>query len=167
VFGEGVSIEDTMSLLVEYRTGVVLNYSLNAYMPREGFTVAFNGTRGRLEYQEAHGSDPVTGAERRQTGLSDRWNDRLVVHPQFGEPYEVSIPIAEGAHGGGDPPLQAQLFSGAPPPDPWGRNAGHGQGAASVLVGIAANRSLETGRPVRVGELCPALGEATRLSELP
>ena len=167
VFGDGVSIEDTMSLLVEYRTGVVLNYSLNAYMPREGFTVAFNGTRGRLEYQEAHGSDPVTGAERRQTGLSDRWNDRLVVHPQFGEPYEVSIPIAEGAHGGGDPPLQAQLFSGAPPPDPWGRNAGHGQGAASVLVGIAANRSLETGRPVRVGELCPALGEATRLSELP
>ena len=45
VFGDGVSIEDTMSLLVKYRTGVVLNYSLNAYLPREGFSVAFNGTR--------------------------------------------------------------------------------------------------------------------------
>ena len=40
VFGDGVSIEDTMSLLVKYRTGVVLNYSLNAYLPREGFSVA-------------------------------------------------------------------------------------------------------------------------------
>ena len=164
VFGDGITIEDTNSLLVKYRTGVVLNYSLNAYLPREGFNVVFNGTKGRIEYEEEHASGVVPGQKRDR---EHQWMSKLRVLPMFGEPYEVSIPIAEGAHGGGDPPLQAQLFSGAPPPDPWGRNAGHGQGAASVLVGIAANRSLETGRPVRVGELCPALGEATRLSELP
>ena len=160
VFGDGVSIEDTMSLLVKYRTGVVLNYSLNAYMPREGFSVAFNGTRGRLEYQEAHGSD---GAGH----LGGLWRDRLVVLPQFGEPYEVDIPSAEGGHGGADPSLQERLFSANPPPDPWGRSAGHGQGAASIMVGIAANRSFETGRPQSVAELCPELGDAKRLSELP
>ena len=160
VFGDGVSIEDTMSLLVRYRTGVVLNYSLNAYMPREGFSVAFNGTRGRLEYQEAHGADD-------EDGLGGLWSDRVVVLPQFGKPYEVPIPSAEGGHGGADPSIQERMFSANPPPDPWGRSAGHGQGAASIMVGIAANRSFETGRPESVAELCPELGDAKRLSELP
>ena len=160
VFGDGVSIEDTMSLLVRYRTGVVLNYSLNAYMPREGFSVAFNGTRGRLEYQEAHGADD-------ESGLGGLWSDRIVVLPQFGEPYEVPVPSAEGGHGGADPSIQERMFSASPAPDPWGRSAGHGQGAASIMVGIAANRSFETGRPESVAELCPQLGEAKRLSELP
>ena len=160
VFGDGVSIEDTMSLLVRYRTGVVLNYSLNAYMPREGFSVAFNGTRGRLEYQEAHGSDD-------ESGLGGLWKDRLVVLPHFGSPYEVPVPSAEGGHGGADPSIQERMFSPNPTPDPWGRSAGHGQGAASIMVGIAANRSFETGRPESVAELCPQLGGAKRLSELP
>ena len=160
VFGDGVSIEDTMSLLVRYRTGVVLNYSLNAYMPREGFSVAFNGTRGRLEYQETHGADD-------EGGLGGLWADRIVVLPQFGKPYEVPVPSAEGGHGGADPSLQERMFSASPPPDPWGRSAGHGQGAASIMVGIAANRSFETGRPESVAELCPGLGDAKRLSELP
>ena len=160
VFGDGVSIEDTMSLLVRYRTGVVLNYSLNAYMPREGFSVAFNGTRGRLEYQETHGSDD-------EGGLGGLWADRIVVLPHFGKPYEVPVPSAEGGHGGADPSLQERMFSASPTPDPWGRSAGHGQGAASIMVGIAANRSFETGRPESVAELCPELGDAKRLSELP
>lgn len=159
VFGDGVSIEDTMSLLVRYRTGVVLNYSLNAYMPREGFSAAFNGTRGRLEYQEAHGAD--------ESGLDALWTDRLVVLPHFGEPYEVPVPSAEGGHGGADPSLQERLFSSNPTPDPWARGAGHGQGAASIMVGIAANRSFETGRPESVADLCPELGDATHLSDLP
>ena len=160
VFGDGVSIEDTMSLLVRYRTGVVLNYSLNAYMPREGFSVAFNGTRGRLEYQEAHGADD-------EGGLGGLWSDRLVVLPHFGKPYEVPVHSAEGGHGGADPSIQERMFSANPPPDPWARSAGHGQGAASIMVGIAANRSFETGRPESVAELCPELGDAKRLSELP
>ena len=159
VFGEGVSIEDTMSLLVKYRTGVVLNYSLNAYLPREGFSVAFNGTRGRLEYQEAHGPDGGV--------LGGLWADRLVVLPQFGQPYEVPIPGAEGGHGGADPLIQEQIFSANPPPDPWMRSAGHGQGAASIMVGIAGNRSFETGQPESISELCPELGDAERLSDLP
>lgn len=164
VFGDNITIEDTMSLLVRYRTGVVLNYSLNAYLPQEGFHVSFNGTKGRMEYREAHS---VTVAGQGEQAIADhRPRYHLVVRPLFGEAYEVEIAEAEGGHGGGDPLLQAQIFDPDATPDLLGRDAGHGQGAASALIGISANRSFETGQPVRVDEICPMLGDATHLSEL-
>ncbi len=165
VFGDGITIEDSMSLVVKYRTGVVLTYSLNAYLPREGFRVAFNGTRGRVEYEENHSLNIVAGGGE-QASDDTGWQPRLVVYPMFGKPYDVEIPAAEGGHGGGDVLLQRQIFALDAEPDPLNRDAGHEQGAASVLVGIAANRSFETGEVVSVGELCPALGDARRLTEL-
>ena len=164
VFGDGITIEDTMSVMVRFRTGVVLNYSLNAYLPQEGFNVAFNGTGGRLEYREAHASHVADGSD--PTADEVGWKTELVVHPMFKRPYRVDIPAAEGGHGGGDPLLQEQVFSSSPPSDPWRRNAGHGQGAASVLIGAAANMSFETGSPVSIDDICPELGDANRLSEL-
>jgi hypothetical protein len=65
----------------------------------------------------------------------------------------VEIPQAEGGHGGGDPLLQEQLFSPTAPVDPFGRTASHIDGAASILLGIAANKSLATGLPVQVDDL--------------
>ncbi|MQA88283.1 MAG: gfo/Idh/MocA family oxidoreductase [Streptosporangiales bacterium] len=49
VFGEGITIEDNMALLVRYADRALLTYSLNAHAPWEGYRVAFNGTAGRLE----------------------------------------------------------------------------------------------------------------------
>ena len=164
VFGDNITIEDTMSVLVRYRTGVVLNYSLNAYLPREGFQVAFNGTKGRMEYREAHAV--MAPGQAKHAGLDQEHGSFLTVRPLFGEPYEVDIVEAAGGHGGGDPLLQAQIFDANAMPDPVGRDAGQGQGAASILIGISANKSFESGRPVRVDEICPALGGATHLSEL-
>ena len=152
VFGQGITIEDSMSLLVKYRTGPVLNYSLNAYLPREGFQVAFNGSRGRLEYEEQHG-------ERGR-------RSKLVLYPMFGSPKELTVPEGVGGHGGGDLLLQRQIFARDAEPDALRRDAGHQQGAASALVGMAANRSFETGEVVSVSDLCPGLGRASRLSEL-
>ena len=94
------------------------------------------------------------------------WRSRLIVHPLFSPAYEVDIPAAEGGHGGGDPLLQEQMFSPDAPADPWGRSAGHEQGAAAMLVGDAANQSMETGAPVNISEICPPLGDARILSEL-
>ena len=48
------------------------------------------------------------------------------------------------------------------PPDPLGRGASHVDVAASIALGIAANRSLETGRPVHVSELLPFLASGER-----
>lgn len=166
VFGENITIEDTLSALVRYRTGTVLNYSLNAYLPREGYTVMFNGTKGRLEYHEAEASHIVPGLAAAVAGEEVTWRSKLIVHPLFSPAYEVEIPIAEGGHGGGDPVLQEQMFSTSAPEDPWGRSAGHEQGAAAMLVGDAANQSFETGAPVRISDICPPLGDARHLSEL-
>ncbi|MCZ6619346.1 MAG: Gfo/Idh/MocA family oxidoreductase [Gammaproteobacteria bacterium] len=166
VFGDNITIEDTMSALVRYRTGAVLNYSLNAYLPREGYTVMFNGTKGRLEYHEAEASHIVPGRAVAVAGEEVTWRSRLIVHPLFSPAYEVDIPAAVGGHGGGDPLLQEQIFSPDAPEDPWGRSAGHEQGAAAMLVGDAANQSMETGAPISISDTCPPLGDARVLSEL-
>ena len=65
---------------------------------------------------------------------------------------EVEIPDAGGGHGGGDRLLLADVFEG-PGDDPLGRPADWRDGVRSIAVGIAGNRSLETGQAVRVAEL--------------
>ena len=45
-----ISIEDTMNVIAKYAGGATLSYSLNAFNAWEGYTVAFNGTKGRLEH---------------------------------------------------------------------------------------------------------------------
>jgi predicted dehydrogenase len=170
VFREGIDIEDTMALLVKYRTGVVLNYSLVAYSPREGFRVTFTGDKGRIEYVEMHSSHIIRGqsdeelAAEQSEGGGHSMN--LQVFPHFKPGYEVPIVMAKGGHGGGDPMIQEQIFSPNPPEETLGRNAGHEQGAASILIGVAGNESMKSGLPVQLNDLCPVRLEAKHLSEL-
>jgi hypothetical protein len=65
---------------------------------------------------------------------------------------QVAIPEGAGGHGGGDGMLLDDVFYG-PGDDPLHRHAGFADGAASVLVGVAGNESLRTGRAVHVDEL--------------
>ena len=51
IFRPGIDIEDNMNVIVTYDNGVNLSYSLNAYNSWEGYTIAFNGTKGRLEHK--------------------------------------------------------------------------------------------------------------------
>lgn len=170
VFREGIDIEDTMGVLVRYRTGVILTYSLVAYSPIEGFRVTFTGDRGRIEYLELHNSHIIKGqsdeelAAEQEAGEGHRMHLRVI--PMFKPGYDVPIEMASGGHGGGDPLIQEQIFSPNPPAENWGRNAGHEQGAASILIGAAANRAIDTGQPVRIDDLCRVRPEAKRLSEL-
>jgi predicted dehydrogenase len=165
VFRDDITIEDAMTVLVRYRTGVLLNYSLNAFSPYEGFRVAFAGDRGRLEYEELHGAH-LAGESREVNEHLHAGGATLRVLPHFQEPYSVAIPQLSGAHGGADALLQEQLFSPNPPADPLRRAAGHEQGAASILVGVAANRSMATGQAVRLASLVALRPDALRLSEL-
>ena len=51
MFDPGITIEDTLGLLVDYAARRALTYSLNAHAPWEGYRVVVNGTRGRAELE--------------------------------------------------------------------------------------------------------------------
>jgi predicted dehydrogenase len=157
VFGDHIDIEDTMAVMARYDNGVLLNYSLVAYSPWEGFRVNITGTKGRIELFDQHGSHIIAGQSDAELAVEqDKGHEQtLRVFPMFGQPYDVEVVKAEGGHGGGDPILLDQLFNPNPPADPYHRAADYLDGAASMLIGISANQSITTGQPVRCGELLP------------
>jgi predicted dehydrogenase len=175
VFRPGIDIEDDLSVIVRYRRGLMLTYTLNAFSPREGMRVAFNGDRGRLEYYQfekthtakAENDEGHLVAEPGANGARAETEKTFIrVYPHGGAAYDVAAKAGPGGHWGGDPLMVRHLFGPNGGSDSLGRVAGHEQGAASILVGVAANRSLATGRRVALEELLPLKPAAQRLSEL-
>jgi len=160
VFSPEIDIEDTVNVLVDYRSGARMSYSLNAFMPREGYSVSFNGTRGRLDHVCVESSYVSGGGG--IAGVLDAAETSIRVQPHFGRARDVEIAAAGGSHGGGDERLLADLFRDVPEPDPLGRAADHVAGAWSVLTGIAANESMRTGARVRVADLVRGLEPGPR-----
>jgi hypothetical protein len=137
-----------------YRNGALLSYCLVAYAPWEGLRVAITGDRGRLELDIVENITHLMQDTERATASKGAFKaSRITVHPMFGAAYEVDVPSGEGGHGGADPVMLEQLFSPTPPPDPYNRAASHLDGAASLLVGFAANESIRTARLVRTDDL--------------
>lgn len=150
VFGDGISIEDTLGVLVTYKNKAILNYSLNAYLPWEGYVVSFNGSKGRMEVRVREQSYINSGGSKSDEGkLKEK---AITILPMFGEPYEVEVIEGKGGHGGGDPILLQDIF-GTPAEDEFNRAASHVDGATSILTGIAGNISLKTGQAVKVDNL--------------
>ncbi len=150
VFGDGINIEDTMGVLVKYKSKAIMTYSLNAYMPWEGYRVVFNGNKGRIEVNVVEKSYVNAGGEKSQEGALK--GKQLKVFPMFDEPYSVEIEEGIGGHGGGDRVMLNDIF-GVPADDRFKRAASHVDGAKSILTGIAGNMSLRTGLPVTVKDL--------------
>ena len=155
VFSAEIDIEDTIDVTVTYRNGARMSYSLNAFMPWEGYVVVFNGSKGRLEhvcmetvYLSGDGSVP---GELRPEGTKIR------VYPLFQSGYEVETWKSRGGHGGADPIMIETLFAPEPPEDKYQRAADQRAGAWSILTGVAANRSIERGQSVRITELVHGL----------
>jgi predicted dehydrogenase len=170
VFREGIDIYDNMGALVHYRNGALLTYSLVSFSSREGMRVSFTGDRGTIEYHEFLGTHIIRGQSDeeldREQSEADHPVEFIRVYPHFKPSYEVPVERPKGGHGGADPALMENLFSATPPVDTFHRAAGHEQGAASILVGIAANESIATRAPVKLLDLVPLRPDAMRLSEL-
>ena len=154
VFGEPITIDDTMTVTARYRNGALLSYCLVAYAPWEGLRIAITGDRGRLEMDIVENVTHLMQDSERATASKGAFRAaRITVHPMFAKSYEVEVPSGEGGHGGADPVMLAELFSSSPPPDPYGRAASHVDGAASLLVGFAANESIRSQRLVQTDDL--------------
>jgi hypothetical protein len=80
---------------------------------------------------------------------------RLSLHPCWEPPAEIPLQRLEGGHGGGDARM-LQAILGPPAPDPFRRRATELDGALSLVTGLAANRSLASGIPVRTEEVLSA-----------
>lgn len=169
VFSEGITIEDNLALVVDYASGATMSYSLNAHSPWEGYRVAVNGTLGRVELEviergavlageglHPHIDPSLSGSDGATTVRPE--GERLLVQRHWEEAYVVPIDGGDGGHGGGDALLLSDVFEG-PGDDPLARPADWTDGIRSIAVGIAGNRSLETGLPVKVSELGIALLE--------
>ena len=165
VFGDGISIEDNMGVMVRYKNKAVLTYSLNAHAPWEGYRVTFNGTTGRLEVNavEVSSYKDVTTQTFRPVdfpGARPLEKERgelvpeILFQPHWGKPWIIDYPevAADADHGGGDELILRHLFRGVED-DPLGLAADNIDGAKSILVGIAGNESMRTGLPVRIDSL--------------
>jgi len=152
VFSADIDIEDSMNAMIEYDNGVVANYSLTAYNPREGYRVAFDGTRGRVELLNVERGHVEPDGRLVRPALPE--TNRVTVQPHFGRTYELALPTAAGLHGGGDAVMLGRLF-GPPSNDEYGHLADDRAGAWSALVGIAANASMASGASVDLIDLVP------------
>lgn len=149
VFKEDIDIFDKMCASIKYANGVQVAYSLTTYSPYEGYRIAFNGTKGRLDawIQE---SNPVY----------DGGFDEIMITRNFGKRNFVHIPQGEG-HGGGDKLMHDFIFKEAKA-DPFKQSAGVRDGAFSILTGIAARKSCDSGKPVKIASLTDLVPKAKK-----
>lgn len=142
LFRKEINIYDSACVNVLYENGVTMSYSLNANAPYEGWRIAFNGTKGRLEAGEI-----LNGTADMVTFSKDAV--RVI---RYGESPEI-VPVESYAdvHGGGDERLFDDLIE-MPQDDPYCKRASVVDGAASVLIGALANESIATGKILDVTE---------------
>jgi predicted dehydrogenase len=142
VYRADIDIHDTMNAVVKYSTGVNMSYSVNTFMPIEGYRLAFNGTKGRLEVRdyERQAWDPGEETE-------------MYLIRNFGKREKIALPTATEGHGGGDRVLRDLIFKKTPGVAPYLQLPGSRAGAMSCLTGIAARKSCDDGKPIKIADL--------------
>ena len=133
-----------------------LKYALSAYDAWEGYHIAFNGTKGRLEHRIVE-KVGVAGANEVQS-MSEGVELRII--PLRGAARNITPWTGTGGHGGGDDVMLAEIFGAGradTPADQYQRIADERAGAWSCLVGVAANQCFETGQSVRIADLVSGL----------
>lgn len=162
VWSNEIDIYDKMSAQIIYANGVTVNYSLSTYSPYEGWQIAFNGMEGRLESWEDIPylqKAPDDQSKRHAIEMSNADDAipgevrEIMVMDNFKENYEIyTTPKIKGGHGGGDIRLQKRIFTNTND-NPHHVMADTRDGAMSILIGIAARKSIEQNRPVKIAEL--------------
>ncbi|MEQ9218872.1 MAG: Gfo/Idh/MocA family oxidoreductase [Cyclobacteriaceae bacterium] len=170
VFRPEIDIYDKMNLNIQYANNVYVNYMLTTYSPWEGWHIAFNGTKGRLEafmdvpYMDSNNlsQEELHRMEMNQEGSSESDTRPIITHKLWDSPETLNVPHSRSGHGGGDKLLQDNIFRNIETEDNLHQTAGTRDGAMSVLIGIAARNSIESGKPVSINSLTDLKPKAQR-----
>lgn len=150
IFAPQIGIEDTMQVHIRYDKGMTVNYTLTAYAPWEGLEVEFHGTEGILRHRhvEKHG---ILGGK---GSLEDVEQMTTTLHLAGQEPQAIEVAAGHGPHGGADPVMLGYIFDAEHMPmETRGRASDHRAGGWSILTGVAANESIESGQSVDIQEM--------------
>lgn len=161
LFREEIDIYDKMSAQIKYANNVVVNYSLTTYSPLEGWRVSFNGTEGRMEawldipYNKniRVNQEEMHAKEMEQAEEAELDRQPIIVHKLWKEHETLDVTVERNGHGGGDGRLQDKIFKTPGMDDEFGRSAGIRDGAMSILIGIAARRSIESKQAIKIESL--------------
>jgi predicted dehydrogenase len=173
VWSNEIDIYDKMSAQILYANGVIVNYSLTTNSPYEGWQIAFNGSEGRMETWEDIPYLTKTPTDQANRHTIERSNadgaipgevNEIVVMDSFKKDYEVyETPKILGGHGGGDIRMQRRILVDKED-NPFNVMAGTREGAMSILIGIAAVKSIKEKRAVMISELTSLVPMATRFT---
>ncbi len=171
VWRNNIDIYDKMAVQIKYANNVQVSYSLTTYSPYEGWRIAFNGMEGRLEswedipwrLKEKVDQAGRHTAEMNQTSEGNVRYDEIFVMKNFNPEYEmIKVEASRGGHGGGDSRLQDKIFRDPNMADPYKHAAGSRDGVMSSIIGIAARKSIEENRIIKIEELTDIQPHPTR-----
>ena len=140
MFDSQINIYDTFVVNVKYRNGALLNYSANFSTPYEGYRLAINGTRGRLETMEFGGAGGQALPNLNEGGVQ-----YIDYFPIFEGRERIHVPKGEGGHGGGDPLLREDIFLGEDPNRKYDILARSVDGLRAISIGDAVFNSIKDG----------------------
>lgn len=157
-----IDIYDKMAVQIKYANNVQVSYSLTTYSPFEGFRIAFNGKQGRMETWE--GIPWLESKKEDQEKLHEKEMDQshttkenkfheITIERNFEDYEQIEFPYVRSGHWGGDKIMHDLLFRGIVPSKDILHEADSRDGAMAVLIGIAARKSIEENRAVRITEL--------------
>ncbi len=168
---EEIDIFDKMAVQIKYANNVQVSYSLTTYSPYEGWRIAFNGFDGRLESwedipwrrQDKINQSEMHAAEMNQNASGNTRYDEIFLMNNFDKEHKmIKVEASRGGHGGGDQRLHDKIFRDPDMADPLKHAAGTRDGAMSCLIGIAARKSIDEQRPVKIEELTDIKPHPTR-----
>ena len=169
VWSNEIDIWDKMSAQIIYANGVTANYSLTTYSPYEGWKIAFNGMKGRIDTwedipfmqktQDDQAKKHAVEMSNADDGIKGEVRE-IIAMDNFAKNFEIyTTPKISGGHGGGDVRMQRRMFVDTKD-NPHHIMAGTRDGAMSVLIGIAARKSIKEKRPVKISELTDLIPRA-------
>jgi predicted dehydrogenase len=163
LFRKEIDIFDKMAVQIKYANGVQVSYSLTAYSPYEGFRIAFNGKKGRMETWE--GIPALETNQEDQSKIYEKEMDQrshaetefkfheITTQLNFEEYKRIEFPFVRKGHWGGDTLMMDQILRDKLIDPSLHHAADERDGSMAVLIGIAARKSIDEGRAIKITEL--------------